>query len=378
MKKIFVLQPNFNAISEVWLDRMTELLQDHIIGIAAYNPSAKNWRNKIPVYDLLKPRYSFLQRLLMKIKLSTPHRTLLEKQLLFKISKADILLVHYINTAVDYLNMLSKTNIPIFVHVHGFDVFIDTIEIGGKYYFDSDYKDKILELSNRVTFISNSRFTTNKLLNLGIPPDKIMLKYFGVPNQNARIWHNQNSVNILFLGRLVDFKRPDIVIKAFIKACDGGLNGQLIVAGDGPFRVTCELLKMESQYGDRITITGAVDYNRAEDLYKWADIYSMHSSFGIFSNNEEAFGVSLIEAMSFGLPIVTANGGAITEIVENGVTGFIVKQNDIDEHADAFLKLYHNRELLSQMGKNAQLRQMERFTIQIEQNRLFEIFKLTN
>jgi len=376
--KIIVLQPNYNAVSEVWLNRMTEQLQDYIIVIWANNPSEKQWKNRFPVFNLLKPRYSIYERFLRKIspKIATLPSVLIERQIGHWFKMSDIVLIHYITIAVEFLHLIKKFKKNIFVHVHGYDIFLNTADINGKLCFSADYEQRIIELSNYVTFIANSEYTKNKILSIGINESKVKIKYFGVPNQELKLKMENNTINILFLGRLVDFKRPDIVIKAFIRACEKGMDGQLIVAGDGDFRVTCELLKRESQFSDRITMLGAVNYLRAEELYKWADIYSMHSSMGVFSNNEEAFGVSMIEAMSFGLPIVTANGGAVNEVVENWVTGIIVPQNDIEAHADALLTLYKNRELLFEMGHNAQMVQQKKFSLLQEQQQLFEILQI--
>ncbi len=378
MKKILVLQPNYNAISEVWLNRMTEQLQDYIIAIWANNPSENQWKNKIPVFNLLKPRYSIFERVLRRInpRIATLPRVLIEKQMAYWFITSDIVLIHYITTAVEFINVVKKNKKNFFVHVHGYDIFLNTTDINGQLCFSPDYEQKILELSNYVTFIANSEYTKKKILSVGISESKVKIKYFGVPNQELKLKKENKTINILFLGRLVDFKRPDIVIKAFIRACEKGMDGQLMVAGDGEFRVTCELLKRESVFSDRITMLGAVNYLQAEELYKWADIYSMHSSMGIFSNNEEAFGVSMIEAMSYGLPVVTANGGAVNEVVENGVTGVIVKQNDIEAHADAFLTFYKNRELLFEMGQNAQMVQQKKFSLLQEQQQLFEILQI--
>lgn len=378
--RIFVLQPNFNAVSEVWLDRMTELLQDHIIGIAAYNPAQSHCRNKIPVYNLLKPYYSIYQRILMKIspRLAIPTGKLIERQMLKKIRKADIVLVHFITTALENKDILLKSGCKIFIHAHGFDLFPDLRNLAnnGKNYFSDNYSETVRELASNFTFIANSQFSSNKLILMGINPNKIHLKYFGVPLQTRKDKVNNDKLNILYLGRMVDFKGPDIVIKAFEKARSLGLNAELTMAGDGPLKPMCELLKFHSKYINDINIIGSVNYSQAEQLYKNADIYTMHNVKGPLSNQEEAFGVSIIEAMSFGLPVVTANSGAIAETVMHENTGFIVPQFDIEAHAQAFIILANNYELRMQMGINAQTRIKEYFTPEQEKERLWKILGL--
>jgi glycosyltransferase involved in cell wall biosynthesis len=271
--------------------------------------------------------------------------------------------------------MVSEKNI--IIHCHGFDIFWETKNLDGTNYHDTEYISKVQRLSTKALFIANSEFCKQQLMKINIPEKKIKLKYFGVelkPQFNR--YTKKDSIKILYLGRLADFKSPDIVIKSFNRACDLGLSAELIIAGDGQLRVTCELLKRKSIYSDSIKILGSVDYSTAEKLYEEADIYTMHNTVGRLSNIEETFGVSIIEAMSFGLPVVTANSSVIKEIIVDNVTGIIVDQFNVEEHANAFLKLANNPALRMLLGNEGRKRVKEKFTPEQEKVKLFEILSI--
>ena len=376
-KRILVLQPNYQSNSEIWLQRMTFFLQDNIISIGAFNPNENKWRNKIPVFDLGKPHYSLLKRLMHRISpnLLPPPKKLIEKQLLNKIQSADILLIHFIGPAIYFKKVIEKINIPVFIHVHGADIFWDLKKINpfGESYYNDIYIEQVREIGKHVCFISNSNFSTNKLLQIGIPQLKIKMKYFGVPEQ--KILHkSENSIPIiLFLGRLVDFKGPDQVIKAFELTRKKGCNARLIIAGDGPLKVTCELLRHHSKYAADIDILGEVNYKKAEELYHLADIYTMHNIKGPLTNQEEAFGVSIIEAMSYGLPVVTAKSGAVCETVVHNETGIIIEPYDIEAHAEALISLVCNYNKRRKMGEAGKKRIKETFSVEAEEKQLKEI-----
>src|SRR5690606_33177261 len=122
------------------------------------------------------------------------------------------------------------------------------------------------------------------------------------------------EVQILYLGRLVDCKGPDLTIQAFSLACEQGLRGKLTIAGDGPLLAECEQLRAVSPFAHCIQLLGSVDEPTAERLRTEADIFTAHNRKGPYTNQEEAFGVSFVEAMAAALPIVSGANGSLPEL----------------------------------------------------------------
>jgi len=167
-----------------------------------------------------------------------------------------------------------------------------------------------------------------------------------------------------------------VVREAFEIARSKGLKGQLILAGDGVMRLTCELLRKRSDYKDFIHIKGAVSSNRARHFFEDADIYTQHNIKGEMSHQEECFGVSVVEAMSYGLPIVGTRSGGVMETVIDGENGILCNPGDVYAQADAFLRLANNPQLRQSLGDNGHNRVIDHFSIKRERDRLRSIMQI--
>jgi glycosyltransferase involved in cell wall biosynthesis len=278
--------------------------------------------------------------------------------------------VHYVTTAVNYRKVWKKSSKPVYVHCHGYDVTWDLRrhENPDVRVHAPDYVSQIRNLPDHVHFIANSRRTAERVREIGIPEGRIHMKYLGVPiprDPPARRT-TRDEITVLYLGRLVDFKGPELVVEAFVLACERGLKGRLVLAGDGPMRNDCERARAASKYAERIEILGAVDGARGERLRREADVFAAHNRVGPDSRQEEAFGVSLVEAMAAGLPVVTGRNGSVPEVVEDGKQGYLVEPGDVEAQAECFLKFAESPELRGEMGLCGWKRARDNFSIETE------------
>lgn len=106
------------------------------------------------------------------------------------------------------------------------------------------------------------------------------------------------------------------------------------------------------------------------DFYRSSDIFV----FPTFYHNE-CFPLVLLEAMQFCLPVVSTDEGGIAEIINDGVTGFIVPRKDPNKLADKLELLIKNPELRTQMGTAGRKRFENEFTLQRFENRLSSTLK---
>src|SRR5690606_35099876 len=141
-------------------------------------------------------------------------------------------------------------------------------------------------------------------------------------------------------------------------------------AGDGPLMEKCEQLRAKSNVANRIELLGAVDEATGEKLRREADIFTAHNQKGPVTRQEEAFGVSIVEAMADCLPIVTGRNGSIPELITDGQQGILFPPGDIAAQAAAFLKLAGDASLRDTLGRRGWQRVRDCFTIQQEMNTL--------
>jgi len=213
------------------------------------------------------------------------------------------------------------------------------------------------------------------LIDAGINDTRIKVKHIGTPLPDDKKQHvKTKDLKIIQLGRLVDCKSPDRTIRAYEIARSKGFSGSLTLVGDGPLRTTCELLRSRSNWKDSIQILGHVTWEQGQRLLSEADIYTQHNITGELTHQTEALGVSILEAMSFGLPVIATKNGGVMETVIDGKTGYLCNPGNVESQADFIIKLANDPELRQKMGDAARKRIGEFFSQEKEAAQLQEIF----
>jgi glycosyltransferase involved in cell wall biosynthesis len=130
---------------------------------------------------------------------------------------------------------------------------------------------------------------------------------------------------ILFAGRLVARKRPQLAVAALAAASGGSAarTAHLVIAGDGDERAEVERQAREAGVADRVHFLGAVAQERLARLMQASDALLLTSLW-------EGGGMVIFEALAAGLPVVTVPVGAAPSVVAHASTGWIV-ESDTDD-----------------------------------------------
>lgn len=154
------------------------------------------------------------------------------------------------------------------------------------------------------------------------------------------------------VGRLIGWKGFQVVVEALPKLP----RVHYIVAGSGGERARLEQLAAGFGVADRLHFLGEVRHRELPAVLRAADIF-LQPSIG-----EEAFGISVAEAMGCGLPVIASDQGGLREVVADGETGLLVTPGQPGPWADAIAHLIADRELSRRMGEAGCRRVDERFT----------------
>lgn len=190
--------------------------------------------------------------------------------------------------------------------------------------------------ANRI--IANSNAARDSLVTREkIIPQRISVIYNGVQQQPARKPRGSAGVTVVSLTRLHQEKGADRLpqIAARAPSCD------FMVAGDGPLRPMLENAAVELRLSGRFSLKGWV-----------SDINTFLAGGDIFllSSREESMPQAILEAMAAGLPVVAADVGGVRELVEDGITGYVVPSDDIGAYAAAIERLASLPRLREDMG----------------------------
>jgi glycosyltransferase involved in cell wall biosynthesis len=382
---VLFMMPGWEDASEAWMQRMMQCIASDLVAIAVnHSRDRRIWGNRVPAISLQPtsseiPLFSRAFGYLgLALGTNPPSADRILQDTVHRWPVTHIL-CQYGTLAAEFAAVWDKIDLPIYVHFHGYDATFDLrrSEAPDRRRFSDNYLHTIKALESRAIFITSSQFTKSLLVQAGISPDRVKVKYCGVPLADRPHNHEKRSgVQILHLGRLVDFKSPDRTIQAFELARSRGLDAHLTIAGDGPLRVTCELLRKRSSCPDRIRILGAVNSEKAEHLFSDADIFTQHNVVGELTGQAEGLGVSILEAMAAGVPVVGTRSGGVLETVVDGETGILVEPGDIDAQASAFLRLAEQPELRQAFGRAGRDRVAAQFSPELESRRLREIMQL--
>jgi glycosyltransferase involved in cell wall biosynthesis len=219
--------------------------------------------------------------------------------------------------------------------------------------------------------VSANSNATRKLL----PPSlasKTHILYGG-----AEIRMNGSSDNfprILFVGRLVERKGVDDLIRAFATVKKRHRDAKLIIVGEGTIKE--KLLKLCDKLGvsSDVEFKGELEGNSLSHEYETCTVCVLPSKNVCNDISSEGLGLALIEAAAHGKPLVGTDHGGIPEIIENGKNGIIVRQGDWSQLSDAIIYILENKEEAERLGRNAIEKAANLFTWEKVTERLLESY----
>jgi glycosyltransferase involved in cell wall biosynthesis len=151
---------------------------------------------------------------------------------------------------------------------------------------------------------------------------------------------------VLYVGR-IEFRKGTLPLLQSVTLVAKEIPAvEYLIAGGRHSSIDDRMLSQSLNTGDtarHVRLLGHVPWESLPDLYRQADVFVMPSFY-------ETFGISVVEAMAFGLPVVATNVGGLSEVVEDGVTGILVPPHDAAALADAITSLLRDSNRRRRMG----------------------------
>jgi glycosyltransferase involved in cell wall biosynthesis len=211
-------------------------------------------------------------------------------------------------------------------------------------------------------FLTVSRFSASVL---GVPPHRTRVVYGGADPKRFTPDPGLFRDGVLFVGRLTPHKGIDRLIRGLPEGA------RLTVAGSGghdprlPAR-DYPLLLRELAGGRDVTFPGAVSDAALPELHRRAAVFVLptvrQDCYGRTFAISELLGLSVLEAMASGTPVVASRLDGLPEVVRDGETGFLVTPGDVDELRDRIGQLLGDRRLAARMGRRGREVLLEQFT----------------
>lgn len=251
--------------------------------------------------------------------------------------------------------------IPVVNHIHGAE-------------FDSFYENASAAKKKRVRrvygkcarFIVLSQEWKEKIAQI-VPADRIdVIENFCIwPEEGCQEKRRQGQ--ILFLGALEERKGCydlPVIFEGVKQKCP---NARLVVAGDGQMQRLKEAFAKKNLLSD-VTFTGWVRGQEKEKLLQQSAVF-------LFPSYHEGMPMAVLEAMGYGLGIVTTTVGGIPQLIAHGQSGFLEAPGDLSAMAEDVSKLIKDEALCRNMGEQARKTAKQNYSLEIHLQKLEETYR---
>nr|WP_319491760.1 glycosyltransferase family 4 protein [uncultured Desulfobacter sp.] len=373
------------------LERLLKKNGQKVIPFTAFHPGNLNsqWSKFFPkpvnfsnpgVHDLLRYLYSI------------PAQKGIEQ--LIKITRPDIahLHIYYGQLTSSILKPLRKANIPIVQTLHEYKLICPTYSLWafnepckkckGNHFWHAitcrcnrgslsrsflscleAYISLWLGAQNLDHYIAVSDFLRNKIINMGMPSEKITTVHNFIDCRRIKP-ATATGKYILYFGRLETTKG----IYTLLDAIGQLPNVPLWVVGDGNER---ENIKKYIEQ-NRINNVMLLGFKTGKDLQK-----IIKESICSVSPSEcyETFGLTLIESFSFGRPVIASAIGGMTEVVDDGVDGWLIPSGDENMLRDKINWMFCNKKAAQEMGINGRIKVENQFNPDIHYQKILNVYQ---
>ncbi|MFH2105456.1 MAG: glycosyltransferase family 4 protein, partial [Parcubacteria group bacterium] len=226
-------------------------------------------------------------------------------------------------------------------------------------------------LSNLVTTVTVSQAVKGQLVDLGLKDKNVTVIYNGIDTGKFKpdplpATHYSSLVTIGTVCRLCPEKGIDYLIKAFQKVVEQNSGVELQIAGEGPEKKNLQNLVRELGLQEKVKFLGFIT-----DTPKFLNQIDI---FALTPTRRESFGIAAAEASACGKSVVVTNISGLTEVVEDGVTGLVVENKNIEQISSALVKLVGDKNLRHEMGAAGRRRVEKYFTVEKMVGKFAEVF----
>lgn len=270
----------------------------------------------------------------------------------------DLVHVHYAipHAVCAYLSrrMMLPSVLPVVTTLHGTDITLVGVQPSFHKItrFSIDQSDRVTAVSEFLRQKTDELFAVEKPIRVipnFVDPELFHPERGGHP---AFPFLEPGEKTLMHASNFRPVKQVDVVVRTFARLA-AELPARLVMVGDGPERWQAQELARSLGVADRVFFLGVQE--RMETLLPLADLLLLPSE-------HESFGLVALEAMACGVPVIATNKGGTNELVENGVSGFLVDPQDGEAMAATARRVLDDESLALRVGEAARRRAVDLFS----------------
>jgi len=280
------------------------------------------------------------------------HKALAED---FEREEIDVILCEYGTNGMKLVEVSKMTGIPLVVHFHGYDMYVEEIlNLYNNYHELNKYASKIIVVSKHMV---------TQALQIGIKNELIEYNVYGPDTSFLNAEPQYNSQRIVCIGRFTPKKAQHLVIQSFSTIANDFPESTLHLVGDGEDMLSCKELVAKLGLDSRVIFHGILKRHEIFELLVSALVYVQHSITAP-NGDREGTPLSILEAQAAALPVISTNHAGIPDVVLHGQTGYLVDEFNHKEMGRYMAELLSDKEIAKEMGKEARKRILNAFTLE--------------
>lgn len=222
-----------------------------------------------------------------------------------------------------------------------------------------------------------SAFLAGRLVAAGCPAEKIRVHHSGIDCSTftftAKRPVGAEPTRLISVARLCEKKGIAYALRAVARIRASGRRLSYTVVGDGPLRIGLQKLIEELKIGGDVKLVGWKARDEVISLMKDAHVL-LAPSITSAEGDQEGIPNVLKEAMALGMPVISTRHSGIPELVEDGLTGYLVPERDVDALTDRLAFVMDNPGIWPELGHHGRKCVETRYDIQKLNDRMVEIY----
>ena len=199
------------------------------------------------------------------------------------------------------------------------------------------------------------------------------------PNHNPELIRQglglTNEPVVIWVGGFYPWHDLDLLIKSFSLVLPRHPSAKLVLVGDGPTRQSIAQMVQNNGLQQSVIMTGAIAHSDVPDMLSIADIAVVPSAAVSASHGGTGTPLKLFEYMAAGKPIVATALNQAAEVIQDGNNGLLVEAGEVNQFAEAILRLLKDPGERVRLGQNARRQAIELYSWEEYTKRLEEIYR---
>lgn len=207
-------------------------------------------------------------------------------------------------------------------------------------------------------YLQKKGITNVRTLGVGLDLDNLRAAASGEKNEFIeKLIRDRKGRYLLYMGRLEERRNILFLLRVFAEVCEKNQDVKFVIVGKGDQAYVDKCKKEADLLGisDRIIYKDSLEQKYVNQLYRVCDLFLLPTRY-------EIFGMVLLEAMYFGVPVVTTFNGGSSTVIEDGKTGIVIDQLDTGLWSRRILELLADSELRQEIIVRANRLIEEKYT----------------